>query len=76
MPKPIENTERISTFISPEQLTELKVQAKSMGMTVSGYIRMLIIDGIDAPAISNRGLSTGSDTSVDELFAQLPGEPH
>ena len=76
MPKPIENTERISTFVSPEQLTELKVQAKAKGMTVSGYIRMLIIDGIGVPAISSRGLTTGSDTSVDELFAQLPGEPH
>jgi len=76
MPKPIENTERISTFVTPEQLSELKIQAKSKGMTMSGFIRMLIIDGIDTSAVSNDGPTTDSDVSVDELFAQLPGKPY
>jgi len=76
MPKPVENTERISTFVTPEQLSELKIQAKSKGMTVSGFIRMLIIDGIDISAVSSNSPMRDSDISVDELFAQLSGEPY
>jgi len=67
MPKPIENTERISTFVTPEQLSELKIQAKSKGMTVSGFIRMLIIDGIGTSAVSG-------DVDIDEVFASMPGK--
>jgi len=74
MPKPIENTERISTFVTPEQLSELKIQAKSKGMTVSGFIRMLIIDGIDISMVSGNNPTGDSAKSVDELFAQLPGK--
>ena len=74
MPKPIENTERISTFVTPEQLSELKIQAKSKGMTVSGFIRMLIIDGIDAATVSGNNPTGDSAKSVDELFALLPGK--
>jgi hypothetical protein len=74
MPKPIENTERISTFVTPEQLSELKIQAKSKGMTVSGFIRMLIIDGIDTSTVSSNSPTRDSTESVDELFAQLPGK--
>ena len=44
MAKQIENTERISTFVSKEVLEKLKQQAKSKGMSVSGYIRLLIIE--------------------------------
>ena len=39
-----ENTERVSTFISLELLESLKVKAKEKGMTVSGYIRLLIVE--------------------------------
>ena len=67
MPKPIENTERISTFVTSEQLSELKTQAKSKGMTVSGFIRMLIIDGIDAATVSG-------NVDIDEVFASMPGK--
>jgi predicted DNA binding CopG/RHH family protein len=42
--KQIENTERISTFITKELLDKLKRKAESKGMSVSGYIRMLIIE--------------------------------
>lgn len=45
-PKPIENTERVSTYISKEQLDQLKIKATEKGMTVSGYIRLLIIESI------------------------------
>lgn len=44
MARPIENTERISTFISTELLDAAKKKAKQKGMTISGYIRMLIIE--------------------------------
>lgn len=46
MPRPIENTERVNTFITKEQLEALKVKAKEKGMTVSGFIRLLIIESI------------------------------
>lgn len=45
-PKPVENTERVSTYISKEQLDLLKVKAKEKGMTVSGYIRLLILESV------------------------------
>ncbi len=45
-PKAIENTERVSTYISAEQLREFKKRAREKGMTVSGYIRLLIIEEI------------------------------
>ena len=45
--KPIENTERVSTFISKSLLEQLKVKASEKGMTVSGYIRLLIISDVE-----------------------------
>lgn len=45
-PKPVENTERVSTYISKEQLERLREQAQNKGMTVSGYIRLLIIEAV------------------------------
>ena len=46
-PKSVENTERVSTYISAEQLESLKLRAKEKGMTVSGYIRLLIIESVE-----------------------------
>jgi hypothetical protein len=51
--KPIENTNRISTFVTDEVLEALKIEAKKKGMTVSGFIRMLIIEGIGEQITSN-----------------------
>lgn len=45
--KPIENTERVSTFIPKELLNKLKERAAQKGMTVSGYIRLLIISDVE-----------------------------
>ena len=59
MAKPIEYTERISTFITPETLDALKINAKKKGMTVSGFIRMLIHEDIDE-------MSSGNN--IDEIF--------
>lgn len=46
MSRPIENTERVSTYVSKETLKALQEQAASKGMTVSGYIRYLIMDAV------------------------------
>lgn len=46
MARPIENTERVSTYISKETLAALQEQAASKGMSVSGYIRFLIMDAV------------------------------
>ncbi len=43
MAKDIVNTERIAIFIPKETLEKLKQKASQKGMTVSGYIRLLII---------------------------------
>lgn len=45
-PRQIENTERVSTYISKEQLERLRTKAKEKGMTVSGYIRLLILESV------------------------------
>lgn len=45
-PRPIENTERVSTYISSEQLELLRKKAAEKGMSVSGFIRMLILQSV------------------------------
>lgn len=60
MPKPIENTERVSTFITKEQHKLLKKKAKDKGMTTSGFIRLLIIEEVGAV-----------DTILDEVDADF-----
>lgn len=47
MAKKIENTERISTYITKPQLELLRVKAKNKGLTVSGLIRLLIIEFVN-----------------------------
>lgn len=46
-PKAVENTERVSTYISEADLQMLKKMANENGMTVSGYIRFMIKQGIN-----------------------------
>ena len=46
MPKPVENTERIATFIPKDALEALKILAKDKGMSISGYIRLLILEDV------------------------------
>ena len=72
MAKPIENTERISTYVTPEQLDFLRVKAKEKGMTVSGYIRMLIIEGV-LPQGQSASRQAAEPVDINELFASLPG---
>jgi len=70
--KPIENTERISTYVTPEQLELLRLKAKEKGMTVSGFIRMLIIEGV-MPQGQSASRQAAEPVDINELFASLPG---
>ena len=47
MARPIENTERVSTYISKDALMALQKLATSHGMSVSGYIRYLIMSAVN-----------------------------
>lgn len=47
MARPIENSVRLNTFVSPEILEKLKEIAKQKGMSVSGLIRLMIMDYIN-----------------------------
>ena len=43
-PKSPMNTERINVFFSPADLDKLKFEAQKRGMTVSGIIRMIVLE--------------------------------
>ena len=43
-PKSPENTERINVFFSPAVLDRLKQEASERGMTVSGLVRMIVME--------------------------------
>ena len=45
-PKSPENTERINVFFSPAILERLKQEAVDRGMTVSGLVRMIVMEWI------------------------------
>jgi len=43
-PKSPENSERINVFFSPAVLDRLKQEAAERGMTVSGLVRMVVME--------------------------------
>lgn len=43
-PKSPENSERINVFFSPAVLDRLKAEATERGMTVSGLVRMIVME--------------------------------
>lgn len=43
-PKSPENSERINVFFSPAVLDRLKREAAERGMTVSGLVRMVVLE--------------------------------
>jgi hypothetical protein len=43
-PKSPDNTERINVFFSKAVLKQLKIEAKERGMTVSGFVRMIVLE--------------------------------
>lgn len=42
--KPIENTERVTVYLSKEQLERLKVKATERGLNISSLVRMLVME--------------------------------
>ena len=47
-PKDKQFTERINVFFSPSQLEQIKSIADHLGISVSAYIRMVVIEKIGA----------------------------
>lgn len=45
--RPKENTDKINVFIPHDALESLKLEASKKGMTVSGFVRMLILEYLD-----------------------------
>ena len=43
-PKEKANSERTNVFFSPETMKELKRRAQEKGLSVSGMIRMIVLD--------------------------------
>ena len=43
-PKKIENSERINVFFSPRILHSIKIGANARGLSVSGYVRFIVIE--------------------------------
>lgn len=43
-PKPKANSERTNVFFSPEVMSELKALANKKGTSVSGLIRMIVLE--------------------------------
>ena len=43
-PKQKQNTERINVFFSPTQLEQIKANADRLGISVSAYVRMIVIE--------------------------------
>lgn len=46
-PRSLENSERINVFFSPAILDRLKREAANRGMTVSGLVRMIVMEWLN-----------------------------
>lgn len=46
-PKQKQHTERINVFFSPEQLEQIKANADRLGISVSAYVRMVVIKELE-----------------------------
>lgn len=46
-PREKQSTERINVFLSPEHLELIKKEAEQKGTTVSGLIRMVVIEHLN-----------------------------
>lgn len=42
-PRAKEFTERINVFFSKEQLKQIEAEAEKLGLTVSAYVRMVVV---------------------------------
>jgi hypothetical protein len=80
MARPVENDKRVSAYIPSDTFESLKRLAQGRGMTVSGFIRMMIIDVADSDlktAQQSNGdpmpaKSLSHDDEIDALFKSLP----
>lgn len=43
-PRKVDNSERINVFFSPVVLEKLRIEASDRGTTVSGMVRMIVLD--------------------------------
>jgi len=64
MEKPVESTNQVSTFVTDEVLGMLELKAKAKGVTVSEFVRLLIIESVVEPSVC---------ISIDDVFSALPG---
>jgi len=46
-PRDKEFTERISVFFTPEQMEHVKAEAGKLGLTVSAYVRMVVMKEVN-----------------------------
>ena len=53
-PKTKEFTERINVFFTPEQMKRIKAEAEMVGLTVSAYIRMVVIKEVNRDSQEGR----------------------
>lgn len=47
MAKPKANTERVNVFFSEDVLNRIKEEAEKKGMTVSGYVRYVVLEHLN-----------------------------
>lgn len=45
-PKAVMFTERVSTYLTKEQLEKVREEAAKLGMDVSGFIRMVVLKAV------------------------------
>ena len=55
-PRKSEFTERINVFFTPEQLERIKAEAEKLGLTVSAYVRMVVVKVVNENGIYLSGL--------------------
>jgi len=46
-PREKQSTEKVSIFLSPEHLSSIRTEAEQKGTTVSGLIRMIVIEHLN-----------------------------
>ena len=46
-PREKEFTERINVFFTPEQMKQIKHEASKVGLTVSAYVRMVVMKEVN-----------------------------
>ena len=46
-PRKTEFTERFNVFFTPEQMERVKAEAEKLGLTVSAYVRMVVMKEVN-----------------------------